>query len=250
MLGLIYKDFLVIRKQAISLLSGVVVSILLFLPWTSILEKHDMLVGAFNGETMAFAVMPLTVYGSIYGVMSQLQDHLFEIDEKKVYSAFVISTPVTKKGQVLSKYYEVLFLYFVVVMWGMVCDLISSCVLGTVGSAMSIYVSLFFLFIFLRAIEIPFYVRYGVKHGSTIKVIMLLVISIIALVYLMFGKLPDMGSDSVFDRIVTWLLDEKNLSTASFGAISLFPYVSMGAYYLSYRISLKLYQKGVESYDC
>jgi len=248
-LGLFYKDFLLMKKALIlNALAMIGSSVLMFLPWEKILKANDAVTETINGETMSFIVMPIISYLFIFLVISDLQSNVFSADESKGYSTFVISTPLTAKGQVLSKYYEILFLSFVGVLWGSVCDVISSCVLGTVSNAMGVYVTFFFVQIFLRAIDVPFLIRFGQSYGKTVKLLMVSVVVFLGIVYRLFGKLPSFGADSIFEAVFTWLVSEKNFSTVALGGISLFPYIAFAMFYLSYRISLKLYGKGVENY--
>lgn len=250
MLGLFYKDFLIMKKELLlNFLAMIGCSILMFLPWENILEANGMVTDVINGETMTFVIMPLIAYFFIFGTISGLQNNLFSGDERKGYSAFITATPITAKGQVLSKYYETLFLSFLGIIWGTVCDLISSLVSGTMGSAINIYLTLFFIQILLRAIDMPFLIRFGQKHGKIVKLLMVAVITLIGIVYRLFGKLPDMNSDSLFAVVLLWLINEKNLSAFMLGVVSLAPYVAVILFYLSYRISVKIYQKGVENYD-
>lgn len=251
MLGMMYKDFLIMKKELLlNAVEILIAMVLLCLPWGQILENNSAVTETVNGMTMTFVIVPLMMYLMIFITLGGLQNNLFAGDERKCYSGFITATPMTAKGHVLSKYYETLLIAFVGVVIGMICDLIASVVSGIMGSASLIYLSLFFLQIFFRAIDMPFLIRYGQSHGKTVKVLMLVAGVFLGIVYLLFGPLPDMDSNNLIDWVLKWFLSEKNLSTAMLGVVALFPYIAFGAFYVSYRISVKLYQKGVETYDC
>lgn len=251
MLGLIYKDFLIMKKEILSnLLSVVLWTLPMFFPWQKMMEDNGMMTETINGETMTFVLVPLVSYFFTFIVLSGIQSNIFACDEKKMYSAFISSTPLTAKGQVLSKYYETLLISFIGVILGMFCDMISSLVHGEIGSAMTIYLSMFFVQIFLRAIDMPFIIRFGQKYGKNVKLIIIAVVAFGAIVYGLFGKLPDTDGGSLIDAVLLWFVTGNNLSTMMLGFVAIFPYVAFGAFYLSYRISVKMYRKGAENYEC
>jgi uncharacterized membrane protein YciS (DUF1049 family) len=115
------------------------------------------------------------------------------------------------------------------------------------GETLEIRLFLFFLQLFLRAVETPFLVRYGSKSGKQVKLLVLLGAVFLVIVYLLFGPLPD--SDTVFETIVNWFSGENKLSGMLLGAAAILPYMIVALYYVSYRISCRLYQRGVEAYD-
>jgi len=251
MLGLIYKDYLLMKKEI--LMNGIIIvlaSVLMFLPWETILQENAVVTDTLNGMTLSYVIMPLVSYFLIFIILSGIQSNVFILDEKKRYSAFVISTPMTAQGQVLSKYYEVFLVAFAGFVWGGICDMITSLITGVAGSAMTIYATLFFVQIFLRAIDIPFTIRFGQKQGRMVKLFVLIAVTMIFIVYGLFGPIPEVDSNSVIEAMIRWFLDEKKLSVMLSGIISLFPYVAFGMYYVSYKISVKLYRRGIESYEC
>lgn len=243
MLGLMYKDYLLLKKEIITSLFGIVgCSILLLIPW------NKLSTDAMNVQILEFFV-PVITYIMIFIVISGIQINIFSLDERKNYSSFIMSTPIGENGQVLSKYYEIILLSFSGVIYGYLCDIIASLISGKTKSTMMIYLTLFFVQIFLRAVDIPFYVRYGQKYGGTIKIAMIGGFSFIGIVYCLFGKLPDFTIDTMFESIIKWLADTKAVSLTSLGIIAVFPYITVLCFYISYKISVKVYKKGVEVYE-
>lgn len=251
MWGLLYKDFSVMKKEL--LICGVSVlgiSLMLFIPWAGIFETNDVSSEFLTVESMTYAITPMVAYICIFIAISMAQDGIFAHDERKVFSAYITATPMGENGQVLSKYYMTLLLGFAGVVWGFVCDSICTLISGIKGSAASIYITIFFIQILLRAVEMPFIIRFGEKHGRTYKILLISTIAFVGVVYLLFGPLPEnMSLDGFFEFIVRFVKNEAAVSTTMLGVAALFPYIALLLYYGSYKISCKLYQKGVNNYD-
>lgn len=251
MWGLLYKDFSVMKKDL--LICGVSVlgiSLLLFIPWESLLQASGVASEFLNAESMIYAITPMVVYICIFLVISGVQSGIFAHDERKVFSAYITASPMGENGQVLSKYYMTLLLSFGVVVWGFLCDSFCTLISGIKGSAASIYITMFFVQILLRAVEMPFIIRFGEKHGRTYKILLISAIAFVGIVYLLFGPLPESVSlDSFFEFIIRFSKNEAAVSTTMLGVAALFPYIVLLLYYGSYKISCKLYQKGVNNYD-
>jgi len=251
MRGLLYKDFAVIKKEL--LLSGVAIllfSIPLFLPWTAIREANGGATDAESIGIMVFGVFPFFVYIFIFGIIDAVQNGIYAHDERKVWSAFVMASPLRANAQVLSKYYLSLLLAFSVYIWGFVCDYISMLVTGVGGSASGIYTLFFWIHIIMRALEIPFLIRFGQSHGRICKILIMAVLVFIGIVYLLFGYIPEnLSLDACFEFIFCLTSNQEMFSTAALGVVALLPYVAIALYYLSYKVSCKWYEKGVEAYE-
>jgi hypothetical protein len=247
MIGLIYKDLCIMKKSLI-FNAGILLalSVLFFLPWKWILPKLGI---ALENEiyVAVFLVLPLFVWFFAALLIGSVQEILFLHDENKCYSAFISSTPMMGDGQVLSKYYEMALLSSVLLVWGAVCDQLICLVNGLSGSTLGLRMCFFFIQLFLRAVETPFLVRYGSKAGKQVKLLVLMGVAFLVVVYLLFGPLPDSGT--LFETIGRWFLSEEKMSGLMLGAAAILPYAVLALYYVSYRISCRLYQKGVETYD-
>lgn len=251
MFGLLYKDFIVMKKDLLLCLAGVLgFSVALFVPWGAMLEANGIATEILNTEAMTYAIAPLFSYLCIFFVVSTVQSGIFAHDEKRVWSAYITASPAGSDGQVLSKYYMTLLLSFAVIVWGSICDCICTYISGIQGSAAGIYITFFFVQIFLRAFEMPFIFCFGEKHGRTVKILLISVIVFAGIVYVLFGKLPENTSlDRFFDFLIRFSKNEAIVSNTMLTMAALFPYMALGLYYVSYKISCKLYQKGVERYE-
>jgi hypothetical protein len=247
MIGLIYKDICIMKKSLIfNAVILLAVSLFFCFPWKQSLSEWS---GAQENEiyVAVFLVVPLFVWFFAAILIGSVQEILFLHDENKCYSAFISSTPLTGNGQVLCKYYEMVMLSAVLLVWGAVCDQIICLVNGLSGSTLGMRMCFFFIQLFLRAVETPFMVRYGSKAGKQVKLLVLVGAAFLGIVYLLFGPLPD--SDTLFETIGRWFLSEEKMSGLLLGAAAILPYAVLTLYYVSYRISCGLYQKGVETYD-
>ena len=95
--------------------------------------------------------------------------------------------------------------------------------------------------ILFRAIDIPFTYRFGSKKGSFIKLICMVILAILICAVLVLNV------DNM-DRITEMVRKVFNENNSSL-ILSLGLIVCLALYYLSYRITCRLYLKGVEQYD-
>lgn len=241
MLGLIYKDLLVLKKE---ILLNLVVMVLFA-------AGMDTMIALFapDGSEQMTMFLEAIAYLFVFIDLGGLQNNLYEGDENVYYSSFVISSPLGKEGQILSKYYLTLIISFVGLAFGMLNDLILSIMLGENHSGMSIYMTLFFVQIFLRAIDTPFLIRYGQKYGKNIKLIMISAGAFLFIVYGLFGPLPKGGIQTIIENVANWFYGMEDMSVAMMGVVAVFPYIAVAAFYISYKVSVKMYLKGVACYE-
>ncbi len=247
MRGLLYKDLCILLKDWKTSVFGILgISWPLFLPLGLVDAEKIFL----PKESITFMIFPIIIYPLLFYMIGNHQNSIFEPDEHKKWNSFIIASPLGAKGQVLSKYYLVLLIGFTAYLLGFVFDMISSLIIGVYGSASGIYSTLFFMNIIMRSVEMPFLFRYGSKNAENIRTCMLLMGVMIVSVYLLFGPLPqDFGLGKFFEYIYQLYNRETMLPTLVTGVIALIPYVAIGMYYISYKISVKLYVKGAMEYE-
>lgn len=175
---------------------------------------------------------------------------IFKGDDKKLWGYFTASTSAGIKGFLYTKY----VLLFAMNGIYLAASYFMSISVSTVRyflvgeeniSTMNIHTVVFFALLFLSALDIPFIVRFGTKKGSIIKISGLIVFVI--LLTLAIAYIPPETLDSIF------AFCEKFIKNKAEGWIQLIPaaapFLSLGVYYLSYRISCGLFMKGVNAYD-
>lgn len=251
MTGFIYKEFK--QNQAFIFLMTIIAVVVIFAPLPMEMSMEKMsLQEAFAGLTGDGNTIRLFMLILGYVGAGALQGLTLRGNDRKLWAIFTASTPDGIDGFIRIKY-EMIFA--MIVLMAVSCwffdQLLGAMVFDITGKVLptlsSMYMALSFIQIFLRAIEIPFIVRFGMKRGSVIKTIILIIITII----LSFLVLLNPGG--VVEKAVSIALNIYDTSISGTDILLLVlwssPLFALGLYYLSYKISCKLYMKGVEQYD-
>ena len=182
-----------------------------------------------------------------------LQD-LFLRDEVKNWGYFVMTTPDGVKRFLYMKYVilfllcSVFFVSFYLTESALqtVAYLVSGCEMMSLSA---LGVMMFFLQLLLRSLDYPGVVRFGTMVGVKIKLWAVAGLLAAAGIWLLFGPLPE-HLVSFFDWLgkteVRFLAGEYGEQTAL--VLSLLPPVTLILFCCSYRLSCRLYRKGVEGY--
>lgn len=242
--GLIYKDFLYLRKFCITfgtILSMTVITLILCTYFTCAVGEPSADYGYSTACIMASISM------LIFLTTIALSTNLFVFDEKPTSINFLFSTPQAAKGQIQSKYYTLLLVNLGILFICFILDIILMLMIGEHAVSASVLCMLLFCFsLILLAIRIPFIIRFGSGISSIVIATYIIAIIAVVIIYGLFGDISflfDKHKISL-EEIFSYLQSGKVILPLSF-----IPYISVLIYYLSYRISLKLYRKGVESYE-
>lgn len=228
--GLLYKDFYLLKGGIIFM-----AVFQLLISGTCIL-----LVGMNLGESMTMVLLILCYYLPFL-VLSMVNQQLFSQDERRSWYHFVGSTPQSISGHIASKYYMILIENLILLLFCYYTDAIVVLVSdGAVISLAVIGIYLFSLRLFREAIEIPFLVRFGTSVGGSVKGALLTVIVFMVICYGLFGDISFIfGADPVA-AFMNFLSSDNIL-----WIVAAFPYVAVISYYLSYKISVRVYREGV-----
>ncbi|MBQ2802492.1 MAG: ABC-2 transporter permease [Lachnospiraceae bacterium] len=240
MLGLIYKDLCIIKKHIITLLvvGGFFVIVATCIPYASFSNFV---------KSGVHAVLPAYLLISLPFAPMMCSQLFVEVDEKRRWSGFVRSGPMDYKQVVLSKYLLTLAVSWAIVGVHIFGEIIGMLIPGTVSGFLGISVNGFYLVILYQAIEFPFDFRYGAKNGAKYKMFFFLLLFYGLMIYLLFG--PPIDSNDIIDYLFRLARGEAQLPEWMQYMGVYLPYVAMGAYYISYKISCKVYLKGVERYE-
>lgn len=241
MSGLLYKNFYVNRASFIfSLITQAVCSlvIILVLIFTSGRELNEDVVR----ETIF--VFTLVYYlGSMLPAMAS--GEVFRTDEGKPACAFVMSSPAGAKGHVESKYYYILIVNLAILFMGFLTDVFSTAMTGGMISLTLVLVLIFCWRMLVSAVELPFMIRFGSEHGMQIKGAVVASVLMLGVIYFLFGDISWMlDAEDPIKGIMDML---QNGNTVFF--IGLFPFISLIAYYLSCKLSVRIFIKGAENYE-
>lgn len=247
--GLLYKEF---KQNRVGLLVTMLVPFLVvLLPIVLTLgDVAESLTAAFVSFENNAAILKLLFILVTYLLVGDMQGKTLLGDDTKKWGIFVASSPSGVQGYLYTKYVFIFGMCGLMYVASTIADFLYSTVgyqvtKQEIGSGSAVFVLLFYAQLLLRALELPFFIRFGMKRGSTIKIIMrlLLVIVFVLLVIVnpfdiitnIVGAIDSLRGGEVSDTITL--------------LIAIFPFLALGAYYLSYRISCKWYMKGVEQYD-
>lgn len=197
------------------------------------------------------AVIPVIYAAAAGGIIAYLLAGAFQVmtlrgDDRKAWSCFISSTPKGYKGFIRMK-------YAVTAMMSAVCFAGTAAALGiysavkadgTAGLADVLMICgyLTALQLILRAVDIPFIVRFGDKKGSMIKLIGL---PVLVILFVLTVIIFDIDFIKYFDRVRDFMISDSGTAlklTVSLGA-------AVCLYAVSCLVSCRLYLKGAEGYD-
>ncbi len=240
MAGLLYKELVLNRRNIISMaVAELVISSLIFMPLfdDGVHEEADILVSLIS--TVMIPVMFLSL-GMIAG--------FFEVDETKKWAYFISSSPVTQTGHIRTKYIFTFLMYTALLVWCYYLSAFAAVLGGSIN--MSIAVFMQWIMLIFNAVEFPFMIRFGTKAGGYIKSAFMIALMLIFIEYALFGDISAFSDpEKIFGFIIEKLSETTAMSDIALVLNALLPVAAAGLYYLSYKISCKLFLKGAEEYD-
>lgn len=235
MRGLLYKNFFFYRIDMI------VIGILQLVVSAGVLVITAML-SHQPEEAMGIA---MAFYFCMFFCSGLFEFQMFLPDESRVAGSFIISTPCGVKGHIQSKYYAILIVNLLILFCCFITDTVACGISGDIRySVGSLCMFFFCMNLVVAAFSTPFIVRFGGNFGNDVKFGVLGVIVLLIGIYALFGDISFFSSDDPKGAILEFISCGNALLV-----LSLFPCVSVLLYYVSYRLSLVLYRRGVESYE-
>lgn len=237
MSGLIYKEIVTNRKTLIlmAVVSTILSSIFFLQP-----EEADI-------PSTIYYLLGMMTFVFVFFIIGMMQPMIFEADETKRWAYFISSSPKAARGQVESKYIFILMISFGAMILCMVINDLAELINGVPDMFLLIY-NLLIIQIFLMALELPFIFRFGSKAGGSYKAAVFIIAFLAVIAYLLFGDISMFNNiDALYEKIIAFFNGEIPDGLYIFMAVS--PYAVGIVYYISYRISVKLYLKGAENYD-
>lgn len=244
MKGLLYKNFMSFRIHLLAL--GLMLFLSGFMCITfAYVDFSNMKSGITEPDTSLFTVCMVMMFFITFFLIEPLSGELFATDEKATTCCFFFSTPQSGKGLIQSKYYFILLMDLGVLFGCFLIDTIVMIIMGEYAvSTLTICVIPFSVVLILFAIRIPFHVRFGAKMGPEVQGLFVYAFFCLIVVYALFGNISFFFEENILEALMAYLQSGKVIFV-----LSLLPYVAVLLYYLSYRISLLLYRKGVETYE-
>ncbi len=248
MYGFLYRDLRIARPMLIA--SAIMLFYTILAPIFGALNLSDG-----NEEMTSFNIICLVCYGMNMLFAFFVQNEMHKGDEKRLPVCFAIASPAGVEGYVKSKYLSNLILPFGLMCICLFTDLIAAAIVDVrtdevaPTSFISMIIMLFQVIILLNSIELPFMFRFGVKKGANLKSAIFISILAAAGIYFLFGDISMFGSFDDFLQFLVDVMNGKKGGTTMLALSALLPLITLGAYYLSYLLSCKLYLKGVEQLE-
>lgn len=240
MTGLLYKELVLNKKNLLYMALGeLLLSSVMILP---IFMKDE-----FAGSELVITSLSTILFFMMFLVYGMLTAGLFERDETKKWAYFISASPLTQEGQIKAKYLFTLLLYAALLLWCYFL-MIFSAVFGCTLNLMAAF-DMLWLMLLVNAIEFPFLVRFGSKIGNHVKTALIAFVTLTAFEYLLFGDTSALSDPDKLFMSFDKLSDASSMSDTAMILAAAIPYLSAALYYLSCRISCRLYLKGAEEYD-
>lgn len=244
MIGLLYKECK--QNRLYLLLTAAAAFGTIFLPVALCfadegepMANYELLLSEGEALRLIFLLLGFVAVGMMQGLTMMG-------DDTKKWALFTASNPKGVNGFVYTKYLLVFAMSGIMFIGCYTAEQLFATVGYSVTEIETVPVTSFAILLFyaqllLRAVELPFLIRFGVKTGSMIKVIALVVAAILFIVFTLLGLM-----DGFFMLLNDLISGQMNNALSL--AISAMPFAAVGAYYISYRISCQLYLKGAEYY--
>ena len=234
MTGLVYKEW---KQNRWFILSMILCG---FAPVIALLFMHS--------EIPVMGKSPIRIGGLIAGFLAagSLQMMVLRGDDRKLWAYWVTASADGYKGFLRVKY-ELILAMIVLFQLSLKCVDMGYCAAASdigkadAGQISSISAQLCFVQILFRAIDIPFVYRFGSKKGSIIKMICIVTCTGILSAFLILNT-------ENCDRLIRMCRKVINVQKSPL-ALSVCLVTCLALYFLSYRITCRLYLKGAEQYD-
>ena len=181
-------------------------------------------------------------------ITSVLHNSFITQDERKKWAYYISSTPTGIKGFVGVKYLASVIVGMITVTALMIMQNLANSIGSLVPDATIAIVLGFYGQMLMSAIEFPLMFRFSSKIGSLVKTVIVVAAALIGIIYFLCGDTSMFADlETFWDRIFSLAKDpdfmKKLIFWISAGMAAVIP-----IYYLSYRLSVKWYLKGVENY--
>lgn len=250
MSGLLYKDFVAIKGKRlvwILIIATVVYTALrMAFPGTVYMD----MVTNDSGETgNLIDILFITgEFGVIWmggWVINLFGLKTIQFDEKNKLRGYLSSLPFDKETYVASKYIFTGILAYVFIslylLWHVICTAFmgEGFIAGLSTLIMSFSIPVISLVLLIMAVELPAFLIMGKDKSNMVIISIVMLVAIAVLGYLLFGDLSVLEKIN-YEKILNWL-DAHAFGMTLLSILS--PMITLGLYYLSYRIAAKLYAR-------
>lgn len=250
MAGLLYKDFIGIRgKRIVGILAGCTVLFLIVrfvFPGNVTTALAGGMKESETGDLRDSLLVTLPMLLVVCGMTlpSTWTTAICRNDEKNKTRQFTGALPLDKNAYIASKYIfigiAVYVLFSLETMWIIIFnsvagDNLSREVVTYISSLLAAFCGISLL---IAAIELPFFLTFGVKKGSVLKTAILEGIALLVTAYLLFGNLTVFDNFNIY-VFVNWC-EEHLVIVMLISIVS--PVADILIFWLSYRLTCRINQ--------
>ena len=241
--GYLYKEWKLNRM--FFLLTAVIAIGIVFLPLIIVMvrertiSREAFLYFAKDG----LLIKESFIYLGVWALLCLQEWSFLRDDDIKAWGLFVASNPKGIRGYVYTKYGFVaaMCLGFFILSAGF--DYIFTLIFNTFGGvgmpqSTEVFWMITLVMLLFNALEMPFAIRFGIKRGNTIKLIL-------GIALFLIGTVVFLGNPfGIIDKLFLIFVDKEIPFSVKWGL----PIISIVSYILSCLLSCKLYMKGVFQY--
>ena len=256
MQGTVYKElvqnrffllcglFLPPLVYAAAVLMGLIMKAGAGFTWTDFLS-------GFLADGVLFRIVPVVLLAAYFG-MRMMAAGVFSQDESKRKSVMMAAVPDGTARQIYGKYVAVFMACALFYVSALFTDSFFGWIVFRVTGEMplnmnSLLILMLFVQMFLRSLDMPFLVRFGSKYGKYVLILTYILAAIVIMITILYVPAFENIIEVIWDwcsRLMNGELEEE----AQF-IVSAFPVAAIAAYLISYRISCRLWLKGVANYE-
>ena len=255
MRGLIYKD-LYLQKWKILVMGGMLAFwILIAFCLTFIVPGLNEVGEQGTAVYITYALFAVFVAIECFVFAATIQNSLLFQDEDQKWKRYAIALPESVRGVVAAKYTTMFIVSFCSFVVCVAFDALFSFRIGASAERWMIYLCIVFYQLFMRGIELPLAFRFGAKHAAAARTLMVVIFVLVIAVYAFFGDISwimeEGGVAEKLGKVLSALNNEsaseyiKTLSLKILIVYAMIPHLIVAWYYVSFRISCKVYLKGV-----
>lgn len=253
--GLLYKDFVAVKGKRLVwsfvILTVIFCALRMAFPGTS--DIPFFMVEDNAGETVNmldffFGMMEGSFLIGVISMINNMQGNILAYDGKSRIHGYLFSMPFQRKGYVASKYLFIAIAIYVGFSCYCIWHVISVAFMRPGRFAdvsqilMAFALPLMCLLLCVSAVEMPMYFLLGKAKSTMIRVCFWMLVAFFAIGYLLFGDMKVLSSWD-FGVLIRWL-EAHNFELVLLSVLS--PMISLGLYYVSYRITVHCYERKEE----
>lgn len=256
MQGTVYKElvqnrffllcglFLPPLVYAVAVLMGLIMKVGAGFTWTDFLS-------GFLADGVLFRFVLVILLAAYFG-MRMMAAGVFSQDESKQKSVMMAAVPDGTARQIYGKYVAVFMACALFYVSALFTDSFFGWIVFRVTGEMplnmnSLLILMLFVQMFLRSLDMPFLVRFGSRYGKYVLILTYILAAIVIMITILYVPAFENIIEVIWDwcsRLMNGELEEE----AQF-IVSAFPAAAIAAYLISYRISCRLWLKGVAKYE-